>query len=103
MSFKYSKRILYISENTRITMPIKYALNKEGLEIASDYLNLHSLQSIRKAIASTGKTVFLRSELMRFIKEQGYPYAVIMDIRNDLGLGDERDLANFQLLNKLLI
>ncbi|HOO71666.1 MAG TPA: hypothetical protein PK926_07880 [Spirochaetota bacterium] len=79
MAREYSKKIIIISENNRITTPIKYALNNHGLEIETEYLNLHSLSVIRKALATTGKTAFIRTELMRFIKERGFPYAIVMD------------------------
>ncbi len=100
---EYSKKIILITENNRIVTPIKHTLNKRSLEIASEYLNLHSPAVMRKVIARTGNTGFIRTELMRFIKEQGPPYAIIMDGQTNLGLGPEADPGRMKLFKTLLI
>ena len=103
MKFEESRKVLLITDNKRIETPIKQALNKHGLNIATSYLNLYSLSVIRKAIASTGKTAFMRTALMRFIKENGFPYAVIID--STITTGQDTSIASDELkiLKTLLI
>ncbi|HOW83399.1 MAG TPA: hypothetical protein PK573_12620 [Spirochaetota bacterium] len=103
MALNYSKKILLINENTRIVPPIKHALNKHGLEIAAEYLNLYSLGAIRKAFARTGKTAFIRAELMRFIKEQGFPGAILMDSPMSICQDRNADPDGLKLLKTFLI
>jgi len=76
-----SNKVILITEVPRITTSIKLALNQVGLEIVSDYPALSSLSVMRTGIAKSGKTAFIRTELLRFIKERGFPRAIIMDCK----------------------
>jgi hypothetical protein len=100
---EYSNKIILVTENSRIATPIRHALNKHGLEIESEYLNLHALPVIRKGIARTGRTTFIRNELIRYIRERGFPAAVIMDAQVNLGFPTENDPGMIKLLKTLLI
>jgi len=79
MPITMSNKVILITEIPRITTSIKIALNQVGLEIVHDYPALSSLTVIRTGIAKSGKTAFMRTELLRFIKERGFPRAIIMD------------------------
>jgi hypothetical protein len=103
MSVLASKKIILISDNSRIAMPIKTAITPFALEIDEEFLNLHSLSLMRKAIRSTKSTNFIRSELLRFIKQNGFPYLTIIDYRIDTGLGAESDPDHMKILRTLLI
>ncbi|MBN1531587.1 MAG: hypothetical protein JXA20_02895 [Spirochaetes bacterium] len=98
-----SNKVILISENSRIATPIRHALNRQGLEIESEYLNLHALAVMRKGIARTGRTTFIRNELVRYIRERGFPAAVIMDAQADLGFPQENDPGMIKLLKTILI
>ena len=100
---EYSKKIILVTENTRIATPIKHALKKHGIEIESEYLNLHSLIIMRKGIARAGRTTFIRNEFSRFVKERGFPAAFIMDAQVDLGFQPKDDPGMIKLLKTHLI
>ncbi len=103
MPIEHSNRVLLITENTRIAAPIRQALTGLGMIIESEFLNLHSIPSIQKGIARSGRTAFIRTELLRFIRERGFPRAIIMDARIDLGIGPGEDPGNIKLLKTFLI
>lgn len=79
MPISMSNKVILITEVPRISTTIKLALNQVGLEIVSDYPALSSLSVMRTGIAKSGKTAFIRTELLRFINEKGFPRAIIMD------------------------
>jgi hypothetical protein len=97
MTHHYSKKIFLISENGRIATPIRHALNRSGLDLESDYTGLHSLSVIRMGLARTGKTAFIRTELMRFIN------AFIIDGEIDLGTMARQESDKTKLLKTLVI
>lgn len=103
MAIGYSNKVIFISERTRIATPIKIALNKLGFEFATDYPALSSIPLIRKGIARTGRTAFIRTELLRFIKEKGFPRGIIMDSRIELGLDPALDAGGIKLLKTMII
>jgi len=74
-----SNKVILVTEVPRINTTIKLALNQVGLEIVGDYPALSSLSVMRTGISKSGKTAFIRTELLRFIKERGFPRAIIMD------------------------
>jgi hypothetical protein len=98
-----SQKIMLISDNSRISMPIKTSITPFGLEIDEEFLNLHSLSLMRKAINSTKSTNFIRSELLRFIKQNGYPFLTIIDYKIDTGLGADIDPDKMKILRTILI
>ena len=98
-----SNKIILITEKPRVTPPIKIALNSLGLEITTDYPALSSTSVMRTGIASSGKTAFIRTALLRFIKQNGFPRAIIMDSQIDLGLGNVQDADMLKILKTFLI
>ncbi len=103
MPVNSSRKIILISDNTRIAMPIKAAITPFTLEIDEEFLNLHSLSLMRKAIHSTKSTNFIRSELLRFIKQNGFPFLTIIDYKIDTGLDSDVDPDHMKILRTLLI
>jgi hypothetical protein len=85
-----SRKVLLISENKRAAVSIRGALGRFGLEVESRFLNLSSIPMIKKILARTGNTAFIRTDLFRFIREEGAPFAVVLDYAAGLGpdLGD---------------
>lgn len=81
MPITMSNKVILITEIPRISTAIKIALNQVGLEIVTDYPALSSLSVMRTGIAKSGKTAFIRTELLRFINERGFPRAIIMDCK----------------------
>ncbi len=103
MSIEFSNRVFLITENTRIAAPIRQALSGLGIVLETEFLNLHSIPAIKKGIARSGRTAFIRTELLRFIRERGFPRAIIMDARIDLELGPGEDPGHIKLLKTFLI
>ena len=58
---------------------------------------------MRTGIAKSGKTAFIRTELLRFIKEVGFPRAIIMDSQIDLGPGSVQDSEMIKIFKTFLI
>ena len=98
-----SNKVILITEKARITTPIKIALDSYRLEILTDYPALTSISVMRTGIAKSGKTTFIRTELLRFIKEHGYPRAIIMDSQIDLGPGSIPDAEMLKIFKTFLI
>ncbi len=103
MPIATSNKVILITEKPRITTPIKIALDSLGLEFTADYPALTSLPLMRTGIAKSGKTAFIRTELLRFIKEIGYPRAIIMDSQIDLGPGAVQDAEMMKIFKTFLI
>lgn len=103
MPIETSNKVILITEKPRITTPIKIALDSLGLEFTTDYPALTSLPLMRTGIAKSGKTAFIRTELLRFIKEIGYPRAIIMDSLIDLGPGSIQDADMMKIFKTFLI
>ncbi len=103
MSIEISNKIILITEKSRITSPIRIALNGLGLDIVADYPALTSIQMMRTGIAKSGKTAFIRKELLRFINENGFPRAIIMDSQIDSGLIAVPDSDMLKIFKTFLI
>lgn len=103
MSGTYSKKILLMTALPRITTPIRHALNRMNLEIAADFPALTQIPMIKSGVAHAGNTTFIRTELLRFIREQGYPRAIIMDSQIDIGAEAGHEPDRLKLLKTLMI
>ncbi|PKL37849.1 MAG: hypothetical protein CVV44_16075 [Spirochaetae bacterium HGW-Spirochaetae-1] len=103
MSIGYSNKVILITEKTRIAAPVKIALNKLDYEVASGYPALTSISVMRTGISHSGKTAFIRTELLRFINEKGFPRAIIMDSQIDLGMAPALDPGMLKIFKTLLI
>ncbi|HDP81130.1 MAG TPA: hypothetical protein ENN21_09860 [Spirochaetes bacterium] len=66
-------------------MTIRGVLSKNGIDIETGFLNLHSLPMIKRVIAKTRNTAFMRSDFSRYIREVGNPFLIIIDGHIDLG------------------
>lgn len=98
-----SNKVILITEVPRITTTIKLALNQVGLEIVGDYPALSSLSVMRTGIAKSGKTAFIRTELLRFINEKGFPRAIIMDSKINPTSVPDVTADMFKILKTFLI
>lgn len=103
MSLSLSNKALLLTEHSSPSMTLKKVLPAHGIEIASGYLSLHSLDMIRKVIRNTRNTTAIRTELLKFIREQGFPFFIAMDFRIDSGLPEEMDPDKLKLLRTFLI
>jgi len=103
MAITMSDKVILITEKSRITSPIKIALNKFNLEIVTDYPALTSTSVMSAGIAKSGKTAFIRTELLRFIKTKGFPRAIIMDSQIDLGREAGPDPGMLKIFKTFLI
>lgn len=106
-SMRTSRKVLLISDNKRASVSIRGALGKFGLEVESRYLNLSSIPMIKKILARTGNTAFIRTDLFRFIREEGAPFAVVIDytaaLGADLGDTDGRKLLRTFLVSYIIL
>ncbi len=91
-----------MSENKRASASIRGALGRFGLEVESRFLNLNSIPMIKKILARTGNTAFIRTDLFRFIREEGAPFALVMDYAAGLG-ADLGDTDGRKLLRTFLV
>ena len=64
-SLRTSRKVLLISDNKRASVGVRGALARAGLEVESRYLNLFSIPMIKKILARTGNTAFIRTDLFR--------------------------------------
>lgn len=103
MPIEMSNKIILITEKTRITSPIKIALNTHGLEIAAEYPALTTIPVMRTGIAKSGKTAFIRTEILRFIRENGFPRAIIMDSQIDIASDTMPDRDTLKIFKTFLI
>ncbi len=103
MPIEMSKKIILLTEKPRISSPIKIALNSLGLDIVTNYPAITSIQVMRTGIAKSVKTAFIRTELLRFIKENGFPRAIILDSQIDLGPGPVHDPGMLKIFKTFLI
>ncbi|HPV97366.1 MAG: hypothetical protein QM472_08970 [Spirochaetota bacterium] len=106
-SLRTSRKVLLISDNKRASVGVRGALARAGLEVESRYLNLFSIPMIKKILARTGNTAFIRTGLFRFIREEGAPFAVVMDyaagLGADLGDADGRKLLRTFLISYVIL
>jgi hypothetical protein len=79
------KSAIVITSYKEIMPAIRAALDKHSIDIVSSYDSLHSISVIKKAIAQTGNTVFLRKAFSRFVNEWGPPELLILDEKTSLG------------------
>jgi hypothetical protein len=103
MSFQQSNKILLLSDHHRAAIPIHSTISPLGLSIEEKNMNLHFLDTIRKAIKATQNTTFLRTELLKFIKTDGYPFMIMMDYTINSGLDEVKDPDHMKLLRTFLI
>ncbi len=66
-----SQKAILVLENKRLFLTARGALNKHNIEIENGFLSLHSLPLIKKILARTGSTAFIRAELVRFARDAG--------------------------------
>ena len=74
-----------ITAHTGIIPPVKSVIGKYGMTIHTEYESLHSIKVIKKAIAETRNTVFIRKAFNRLINDWGPPALILLDYRVDLG------------------
>jgi len=103
MTIGISNKVILITEKSRITSPMKIALNKHGLEFLADYPALTSIPVMKAGIMRSGKTAFIRTEFLRFIKNNGFPRAIIMDSQIDSGAGKEQDPGMLKIFKTFMI
>lgn len=103
MKIENSNSIILLTENSRIPIQMKSSVAGFGLEIITKYLNLNSLSIMRKVMKSSKNTAFLRTELLRMIKETGFPFFIALDFKIDTGLGAEIDPDSLKILRTFLI
>ncbi len=103
MPISRSRKILLITNNTEIQDKLLPVLAKNNLAIADHHINLYSVSSISKEMQNASNTTFLRTELLKFIKDTGFPYFIAIDFRIDSGLPEEIDPDHMKILRTLLI
>ncbi|MDA3899627.1 MAG: hypothetical protein PF637_03800 [Spirochaetes bacterium] len=101
--YNYSKRALFFSNDKRVELQLRKALQAIDVDLVKDIPNLSSLATIKTVIKSVKGAGFMRAELFNFIQKHGYPYLVIMDLRLDLGLDNRDDPGKLKLLKTFLI
>ncbi|MBN1531342.1 MAG: hypothetical protein JXA20_01640 [Spirochaetes bacterium] len=103
MPVQVSNKAIFISSRKELSDPVDMALKRHGCEIARGYLNLFSVSIIRKQVERTKELSLIGAELVRFIREQGAPCAIILDGRIDCGLGHASDPDGSNLFKSLLL
>ncbi len=103
MTTGFSNKIIAVSENNQFIETIKDMATKNKLELVHDYKNITSASLIRNACIKTGNTSFIRSQLLQFINENGYPFFIAIDMRTQSGLGNENDPDSMKVLRTFLI
>ncbi len=97
------KRAIVITAFKEIMPAIRAALDRYSIDIVSHYESLHSLSAIKKGIAQTGNTVFLRKAFSRFVNECGPPDILIIDEKANLGSDSSFEPDMRKLLRTFLI
>ncbi len=103
MPIEMSNKVILITEKPRITSPIKIALNSLNLDLVSDYPALTTISLMKAGIAKSQKTAFIRTALLKFINENGFPRAIIMDSQIDIGPGPVKDPGMLKIFKTFLI
>ncbi len=99
----FCKKALLISNSANASLVINNTLKKQGIDIETSYINLHSIQSIRENLKANGNTSFIRTDLSKFFREFGYPHMIILDYMIDFSLSDLDDPDHRKVLRTLLI
>lgn len=97
------KRAIVITAFKEIMPAISAALDRYSIDIVNTYDSLRSLSVIKKAIARTGNTVFLRKAFSRFVNECGPPDILIIDEKANLGSDSSSEPDMRKLLRTFLI
>ncbi len=97
------KSAIVITSYKEIMPAIRAALDKYSIDIVSSYDSLHSISVIKKAIAQTGNTVFLRKAFSRFVNEWGSPELLILDEKADLETASASKQDTSKLLRTFII
>ena len=102
-NFDFSRKAILISENKEKSELISKILEDNRIEIETRFPFLHTLPSIVENYTKTGNTTFLRTALVKFIGEVGFPYVIILDYRINLGNSNPDDLMSKKLFRTILI
>jgi len=103
MTFFLSRKGLVLSKSVSILQKIKEAANSMDFEVEENFPPLTSLDSIIELIQKNKSTAFLRTELLRFFKERGFPYFIAIDFTIDTGLEKKLDPDKMKILRTFLI
>jgi len=103
MTAAATAKVIVITDSKLTLDPVEIAVKRNNLELVRSYMNLFSLSIIRKQVASTKGLDFMGAEFFRFIREQGQPFAVILDGSINCGLGINEDPEGIMLFKKLLL
>ncbi|MCP4131551.1 MAG: hypothetical protein GY754_11285 [bacterium] len=103
MAIGKSGKMILITRHDNLVIPIQEALDQHELSIAIGYPNLSSIEAIQESIQAGKNTTFIRTELLRFMKENGFPHIIALDYRIDSGLGNELDPDKMKVLRTFLI
>jgi hypothetical protein len=94
---------LLITARTDIIAPVKSMIGRYGISIHTEYSSLNSVSVIKRAIAETGNTVFIRKAFNRLISDWGPPSLILLDYRIDLGSATVPDTDKRKLLRTFFI
>jgi hypothetical protein len=103
VQFNFSKKVLLLTTDKRFEAQVRQDISSFDLEVEQGSYTIASLQTIKRVLRTVKSTSFIRSELFSYIKENGFPYMVIMDFRIDLDMGSDFDPGNLKVLKSLLI
>jgi biopolymer transport protein ExbD len=97
------KGALVITTHTKILSHIKSVMDKFGIIIHNEFDSLSSVRVIKRSIADTSNTVFIRKAFMRLINDKGPPALILLDYRIDLGSDSISDPGHRKLLRTFFI
>jgi len=103
MAVEQSRKILLISNNKEKSDSLKAALASNNLTVADNHALLHRIPDLRAELQNASSTTFLRTELLKFIRETGFPYFIALDFRIDSGLPADLDPDHMKILRTMLI
>jgi hypothetical protein len=98
-----NNKAILITARSDITAPVKTIIGRYGISVHTEYSSLNSVSVIKRAMAETGNTVFIRKAFNRLIADWGPPVLILLDYRLDLSSPKVPDTDRRKLLRTFFI
>ncbi len=106
MSIIFSREVLLLTDKENLMPNIVSLLTKNGLTHHSEKRSLSTYNDLIKSVQNNSNLNFIKSDLLDIIKKTGSPFVIIMNLRNETGLDNDRDrlkILKTMLLSYMLI
>jgi len=91
MNINFSKEVLVLTDKENLMPNIVSLLQKNSLHHHSETRNLSTHIDLLNAAKENGNLNFIKSDILDLIKGPGSPFIIIMNLRNETGLENDRD------------